>query len=137
MSLRDLRRARQAGRDLVPVGEARRGLRLHELGRPRARSDEADVAAKHVQELRHLVHVPRLEHSAADPGEVLRVCLVRPGMSGRVLERLGSERPELEQPESASLRDAWLAVEEAAPIAGAEKHVQAERNDHEQHDGYE
>ena len=137
MSLRDLRRARQAGRDLVPVGEACPDLCLDELGRPRARADEADIPAKHVQELRHLVHVPRLEQSAADPGEVLRVRLVRAGMSGRLLERLGSKRPELEQPEDATLRDAWLAVEEAAAIAGAEEHVQAERNDHEQHDGYE
>src|SRR5206468_7282314 len=69
-ALRDLSGPGQAGGELVPIGQTLGPLPFDELGRPGPRSDQADVSAEDVPELRHLVHVPRLQQAPADPGQI-------------------------------------------------------------------
>src|SRR5262245_21599828 len=116
-ALRQLCEAGQARRDLVSVRDALRTLLLDELRRPRAWADEADVAAQDVPELRDLVEVPRLEDAASEPGQVARLRLEQPRVTGSVLEHVRAQRAELQQAEGAAGRDARLAVERPAAIS--------------------
>jgi hypothetical protein len=49
-------------------------------------------------------------------------------------QRVGTQRPELQQLEGAATRDARLAVEEAAAVVRIERHVERERDEDERDD---